>query len=303
MHLTHDNYFSREASLEYMSVSQYKRWCECPARARAELLGEWSEPTSPAMLGSSYADVAILSPDELPAWMDTHEVGLRDAGLVSKKDGVTPLSTMRAIGLAIHRAQSEPVIQEYLEGEHQRIFTCEIGGVPWKCCLDVYNEGVSFTDLKVMASLDETYTKDWDIFTTLVMRREGVRPQVAQGRWAWYEAYNYWLQMAVYQAAIARNDGDLLEPYLLALTKDADLDKGRIPAVQIVRFTNQGRLAHEIEKIEGSDAVDGKLPVILRWKSGEEEAPMCGQLSCAYCRAKMPIEPIDAIDFRHGMVG
>ena len=47
MQLTNENYFSREASNEYMSVSQYKSFIGsmgikgCEAMAMAEINGEW----------------------------------------------------------------------------------------------------------------------------------------------------------------------------------------------------------------------------------------------------------------------
>lgn len=56
MILTKDNYFSREANMEYMSVSQFKSFCTCPAATMAELTGEYERETTTALLVGSYVD-------------------------------------------------------------------------------------------------------------------------------------------------------------------------------------------------------------------------------------------------------
>ena len=56
MKLNNDNYYSKEANMEYLSVSWYKKFVTCEAKAVAELRGEWVEPPSTAMLIGSYVD-------------------------------------------------------------------------------------------------------------------------------------------------------------------------------------------------------------------------------------------------------
>ena len=56
MILTNDNYFSIEASKEYFSVSQYKSFMECEAKAMAEIRGEWKQKKTTALLVGSYVD-------------------------------------------------------------------------------------------------------------------------------------------------------------------------------------------------------------------------------------------------------
>ena len=60
MNLTADNYFSKEADMEYMSNSQFKSFMRCQAAAMAELNGEYQRERSSAMLIGSYVDEAIL---------------------------------------------------------------------------------------------------------------------------------------------------------------------------------------------------------------------------------------------------
>ena len=56
MKLTEQNYYSQKANFEYMSVSQYKSFCKCEAAALAELKGEWTKPSSQALLLGSLVD-------------------------------------------------------------------------------------------------------------------------------------------------------------------------------------------------------------------------------------------------------
>src|SRR5665648_375544 len=52
--LNKSNYFSQEASFQYMSNSQYKNFMSCEAMAIAELSGNWIREPSDALLIGSY---------------------------------------------------------------------------------------------------------------------------------------------------------------------------------------------------------------------------------------------------------
>ena len=56
MKLTSANYYSNQANLEYFSVSQYKSFLECEAKALAEIDGEYKRPETKALLMGSYVD-------------------------------------------------------------------------------------------------------------------------------------------------------------------------------------------------------------------------------------------------------
>ena len=56
MKLTNENYFSKEADMEYMSVSQFKAFEQCEAAALASVKGEWERPKTTALLVGSYVD-------------------------------------------------------------------------------------------------------------------------------------------------------------------------------------------------------------------------------------------------------
>ena len=54
MQLNHDNYFSPEAMMEYMSTSQFKSFEKCEAAVMAELYGLYKPETKNAILRASY---------------------------------------------------------------------------------------------------------------------------------------------------------------------------------------------------------------------------------------------------------
>ena len=56
MKLTQSNYYSKKASQEFFSVSQFKDFLKCPAMAMAKLRGEYGEEESRALLLGSYVD-------------------------------------------------------------------------------------------------------------------------------------------------------------------------------------------------------------------------------------------------------
>lgn len=56
MNLTNANYYSLEANREFMSVSQLKSFLKCEAAAMAELRGEYTRPTTTALLVGSFVD-------------------------------------------------------------------------------------------------------------------------------------------------------------------------------------------------------------------------------------------------------
>lgn len=56
MILTNENYFSTEASMEYMSVSQFKAFESCEAAALAEAKGEYKREETTSLLVGKYVD-------------------------------------------------------------------------------------------------------------------------------------------------------------------------------------------------------------------------------------------------------
>ena len=56
MKLSNRNYYGAKANKEFMSVSQFKAFQKCEARALAELKGEYERPKSKALFLGSFVD-------------------------------------------------------------------------------------------------------------------------------------------------------------------------------------------------------------------------------------------------------
>ena len=119
MALTNENYFSREANTEYMSVSQFKTFEECPARAMAELKGEYEREETTALLVGSYVDAHFGG--TLDLFKAQHPE-------IFKRDGTLKAEYIQAEQI-IARIERQPLFMEYLMGEDQVIMTGEIEGV------------------------------------------------------------------------------------------------------------------------------------------------------------------------------
>ena len=93
MILTADNYYSQEADMEFLSVSQFKSFSGtggrpgCEFHAMKKLLGDWTDPPTTALLVGSYVDAYYegnLKPwDYMAGWLLCLEAG----GLVTDDEG------------------------------------------------------------------------------------------------------------------------------------------------------------------------------------------------------------------------
>lgn len=194
MTLTNDNYYSNEANLQYMSVSQYKEFRKCEAAAMAQITGEWVKPKTTALLVGSYVD----------SWFEgTLPEFYRNNPEIFKKDGKLKAEYLQA-GDIIERVQQDEKFMEYMAGEKQRIVTAKLFGCDWKIKIDSYHPGDKIVDLKVMRSMERIMGKSF------------------------VEHWGYDLQMAIYAAV----EGNNLDTYLAVVTKQipADIELIEIPA-------------------------------------------------------------------------
>lgn len=200
MKLTNENYFSPEAQMEYMGVSQYKDFLDCPARALATIKGEYVPEMTKAMLVGSYVDAYFEG--TLDKFIEAHPE------IVNSRTGALKVDYQQANDI-IKRIESDELFAEHMSGQKQVIFTAELFGVPWKIKIDSYHPGKQIDDLKVMRSLE---------------RIMGV---------SFIQHWGYDTQMAVYSEVEAlATGGDRLETYLDVATKEepADLAVVHIPA-------------------------------------------------------------------------
>lgn len=168
MKLTNDNYFSKEANLEYMSVSQFKAFEKCEAAAFAEIKGEWKRPKTTSLLVGSYVDAYFEGTID-KFQKENPEIFTHYGDLKSE---------YRKANEIIKRIESDIEFMRMLDGERQVIKTGEIAGVPVKIKIDVLHSD-KIVDLKIMKDFSPVW-KDGE-------------------KMPWFAAWGYDLQGAVYQ--------------------------------------------------------------------------------------------------------
>ncbi len=121
MNLTNANYYSLEANREFMSVSQLKSFLKCEAAAMAELRGEYTRPTTTALLVGSFVD----------AWFGTLDQFQQEHPEIFKRDGSLKADYVQAARI-IQRVGEDKLFMSFMSGEKQVIRTGEVYGVPFK---------------------------------------------------------------------------------------------------------------------------------------------------------------------------
>lgn len=249
MILTAENYFSKEADMEYMSVSQYKKFAGClgrlgcEAKAMAELKGEWEEEKSTALLVGSY--------------VDSHFEGTLDLFRAQHPEIFTKQGTLKAeykrAEEVINRIERDNYFMAHMAGQKQVIMTGELFGAKWKIKMDSYFPGKLIVDLKCMKSLGERfYNADY-------------------GNMDFIRNWGYDIQGAIYQEIVRQNTGEKLPFKIAAASKEEFPD---IEIIQIEQTLMDAALA-EVEK---------NIHNILALKNGEYEPVRCEKRDCNYCK-------------------
>lgn len=258
MILTAENYFSTEASREYLSVSQYKDFCgtmgrpACEEQALAKLDGQWEMEQTVSLLVGSY--------------VDAHFEGTLDIFKAQHPDIFTKQGALKAeyrnAENVINRIEQDDLFMKYMSGEKQVIMTAEMFGTKWKVKLDSYLPGMAIVDLKVMKSLREShYARDIGLMDFV-------------------RYWGYDIQAAVYQEVVRLNTGERLPFYIAAASKEKEPD---IEIIQIPQEWMDDRLGE----------VEQNTRKIIALKNGEIDPIRCEV--CDWCKhtkiLKKPIWP------------
>ena len=103
--LTDTNYYQ---DTEYFSYSLYKKFIDCEAAAYAELIGEYRQPVTDAMLVGSYVDAVVRS---LEQFVSEHTEVISSKGPTKGQ----LKSSFKQADVMIERFQRDPVFMEYLQ--------------------------------------------------------------------------------------------------------------------------------------------------------------------------------------------
>ena len=239
MQLNEKNYFSREADTAFFSASQIKSFKRCEAAAMADLCGQYERPMSQALMVGQYVDAGLTG--DLREWEDLHpEIRKRDGGLKAEYVQAEQM---------VQRAMRAPPFMDFMDGDHQTIITADLFGVPFKAKFDVLGAD-RIVDLKTVRDFSPVYLP-------------------GQGRVDFATAWDWPLQMAIYQRIYEQVEGVKLPCYLAVITKETP------PDIRIVQI-EQERMDAELAWLEQV------LPRYEAIKSGAIDPERCE--SCAWCR-------------------
>jgi len=126
--LTHDNYHSIEANLDYMSRSQYAGFVyECEAKQMAKLSDVWVDVSTTAQEVGQYVH----------SWND----GTQEEFMMNHQTMFTKALTLRAeylvANMMIDCLEEDPFVMSHLEGAKETIMIAEMYGVTWKVMANV----------------------------------------------------------------------------------------------------------------------------------------------------------------------
>lgn len=192
MKLTKENYFSTDADMTFMSVSQYKQFEKCEAKAIQLIEGKWSSQKSTALLVGSYVDAHFEGSLDL--------FRAQNPEIFTSKGELK--SNFKQAEEIINRIERDDMFMEYLSGDKQVIMTGELFGVPFKVKIDSLLPD-KIVDLKVMRDFEPIYVE-------------------GKGRVSFIEAWGYDIQGAVYQEIVRQNTGKKLPFYIAGATKETD---------------------------------------------------------------------------------
>lgn len=270
MNLTEENYFSLEADKKFMSVSQFKKWQECEAQAYAIYVeGTYRPSGKEVFLQGNLVHSYLQSRAAYNTFLEQNE------HLITTKKGDLKAPYQRALQAA-QKALKNDYFNTFLKGEKEQILIAELFGVEWKIKSDILNhEKKWLVDIKYIKSLD---VKDWvrvylDMYGNPSFKQDDVFTDPVNLKVPFYDKYNYWLQLAIYQQVVYKNTGDMYKPIIAALTKEE-------PSVlQVIDMDNEHILQKSLFNLENA------LDRIQSIKYNTIKAKSCGK--CAFCKEKL----------------
>jgi hypothetical protein len=279
MKLTNKNYYSKDANISYMSVSQLKNFKKCEAMALAELKGEYERPKSKALLLGSFVDEMLTGTkksqvnfivenrseifqksSKLSKCTDEELVVLlNDYSLQLLNVDNKPYAEILQALETIEKIKKQPLMMQHFKSKHQVIMIGEIEGVPFKIKMDNYKPGEFISDGKYMASL-----RSPNLFEPMV------------------KYWGYDIQGAVYQEIVYQNTGKRLPFFLDIATKETP---SHLAVAEIKQY----------DLDEALETVKALAPRYQAIKNGEIEPERCGEYDCHYCtETNIITEPIDS---------
>lgn len=267
--LTEENYYDKDTSWHYMSVSLFKDFMQCEAAALAKLKDEWQPERSPVpLLVGNYVHSYFESEESHQKFVDANSKEMISSRGKTKGQLKADFKVADAM---INTLKDETVFKALYEpGQKEVIVTGDIYGYKWKGKIDSLNlDQLYFCDLK---TVDDIHKKHWS---------------------STYNKYDnfiadrgYFMQMAVYIELIKQTFGVGCQPFIFAVSKQTPPDK------EAIDFNGD---QDAIYMEDAMRMIEENQEHIQRVMSGEEEPTRCEH--CEYCRLTKKIElPIHASD-------
>lgn len=236
MLISKDNYYSSEADLSTFSVSQYKLFKQCEAKALAKVKGEYRQADNDVFLLGKY--VHSWSEGTLEEFKNSNPELFSSRGATKGQ----LKSSYQVADKMINALSNDKVCMNFLKGEKEVIIEGKLFGVKWRGMVDVLNiDKGFFGDLKTTQGIYKKYA----------------------GGLNFIEQYGYVEQMAIYRELIKQQFGVDLVPYIVAVTKEDIPDKA---VIRIDKAYTEPKLEEMKFYIERFKAI----------KEGKENAVGCG---------------------------
>ena len=188
------NYYSKTNNKKYMSYSQFKDFCKCPAMAMAKIKGKWEQEETESLLVGSYVD----------NWLD----GNLDKFVVQHPEMFTMKGELKAPFKKAEEIcniiEQDEYLYKILKGERQKILTGNIAGVPFKIKMDSLTEDM-IVDGKVLKDCEDVWL-------------DGKKQP-------FYMVNRYDIQAVIYKTIYKQNYGKDLPFILGVVTKEKVPDK------------------------------------------------------------------------------
>lgn len=274
MKITKENYFSKEAGMEYISVSQFKSFDGCEAKGMAKLNGEYDEFKS-----SKALDLGKY----FHAWGEGKEAFAEfkenNKGVIYKKRGSGKLKEYVELDKTIELLESKKdQYKNFMKVirndnvQHEVIVTAELFGAKFKIMIDCYAPDLGwFADLKLMKSITDKF---WS--------------QKKNKYVGFIENYSYDLQMIVYSEVekIAFRRNKPLDPILAVVTKE------EVPDVALYHGFNKNQNYRK----SMLEYVEKGIERIVDLKAGKVKPIRCEK--CGWCKITSETKVFNFLDIQ-----
>lgn len=265
--LTQDNYYDDK---EYMSVSRFKQYLECEAKALALDSGKWvDERDQKPLIFGNYVHSYFESKEAHEKFLEEHQ-----SDLFSSRKPYGLLADYKLADKVIATLETDELFNNLYHGrkgdrvEKEMIVTGTIAGVPFKGKIDSINHTRNYmVDLKTMKTI---YGEEW--CQELKRKVPGAIANIIN--------FNYHVQGAVYQELLRQMTGRSYRPLIVAVSKENEPDK------EILGLDEE-------TLSEGLEYVSERVSHIWDVVTGKIGPSKCGK--CDYCRSRKKLNRIVSI--------